>query len=261
MKIIYSFWSEPIKHDNEKLSKIRWLYALSVSSVKRYSSCKVVLHTDTDGKDILGDLPFDEIKTTLDDVQIDKHFWASSKIIALSMEDAPVIHIDGDVSFKSKKVLDIIIQSDYDIIVQSLETDQTWDNAYEPYIYEVKNNCPFDFDYGIKEAYNCGIVGFKNTDVKSAFIVNFNKMIDALQEAKNKTELMVLIEQWNLRQIAEKHKSNTMFLLSDTPDWSEMSRIATDIGYVHLLGGIKWQKNIQEKVKERTLDNLLALLK
>ena len=59
------------------------LSALSLGCLKEFGQ-KVILVTDKKGKELLGELPYDEIHTILDDYDIPKKFWAAGKIAALN---------------------------------------------------------------------------------------------------------------------------------------------------------------------------------
>ena len=107
MRFVHSYWSKPMKekrwgYEPEELQRGDLLtFALSVLYIKKLGHT-IVLYTDDDGKKLLGELPYDEIYTTLNDIpeDIPPMMWAYGKFFAMKNEPLGAIHIDGDVFIK-----------------------------------------------------------------------------------------------------------------------------------------------------------------
>lgn len=99
-----------------------WYFSLSVAYLRRLGA-GVTLHTDTLGKAVLGHLPYDSVRLTLDDWPdwIHPRFWAAGKFLSLAAENGPCVHIDGDVFIKRPELLRRIgdTLASNDLIVQS----------------------------------------------------------------------------------------------------------------------------------------------
>ena len=64
-RFVHSFWTKPCENDNEKLKKYILYFATSLAWLKK-NNFPIVLHTDSKGKELFKNLPYDEIYTTLD---------------------------------------------------------------------------------------------------------------------------------------------------------------------------------------------------
>lgn len=114
---VHVFWSKPAQ------DKFSWwadfgqyeitlaLSALSLACLKEFGQ-KVVLITDTPGKELLEDLPYDEIYTILDDYNIPKKFWAAGKIAALKYLSDDATLIDNDLFIYDGTLIDKIAEND-----------------------------------------------------------------------------------------------------------------------------------------------------
>ena len=129
-RFVHSLSTRPMLIDCYGIDSLRrllvqvWYFSLSVAYLKRLGA-PVVLHTDARGAAVLGHLPYDEIHLTLDDWPAGLHprFWAAGKFVALSAEQAPCIHIDGDVFVKRPEALQRMadMMAEADLLVQSLD--------------------------------------------------------------------------------------------------------------------------------------------
>lgn len=111
-KIIQSFWSKPFfdrlstaeEHrleggwPSEKYNYLSW--AFSCLQLRKYYS-DVELFTDAFGKSLLIDklgLPYTHVSTDLDNLKnYRSDLWAIGKVYTYSLQNAPFIHVDGDV--------------------------------------------------------------------------------------------------------------------------------------------------------------------
>jgi hypothetical protein len=72
------------------------------------------------GEQLLKDLPYDEIYTTLDDYDIRSEFWAAGKVIALGEVPLDAILIDTDLFLYDGNLIDKI--HDLDVVCSHRET-------------------------------------------------------------------------------------------------------------------------------------------
>lgn len=178
-------------------------YSLSVAYIKRLG-CTIDLYTDTNGKKLLGHLPYDNIYVVLDDMNrnIPLTNWAAGKMFAMKYTKLGEVYIDGDVFIKSEKCLNAISknikfdaffagqenpkQLPYGIAYSNLDDDsQLKRNLYE-YIYYDFNvlleNIEFPCSipkYG-QNAYNGGLIVFNNQQYKDEFLNAYDYMIDKI---------------------------------------------------------------------------------
>lgn len=101
--IIYSFLNmngNAVSHEETKI-----LATCSQYYAKKNTGYRTVLYTDEIGANLLKNIPYDEIilfdKNILD--KLPKNVWSIGKILAMSMEKRPFIHIDFDFFIFSKK--------------------------------------------------------------------------------------------------------------------------------------------------------------
>lgn len=153
-----------------------WYFSLSVAYMKKAGGY-IVLHTDTLGKAILGHLPYDEIHLTLDEYpeEIHPRFWAAGKFLALAREQAPCIHIDGDVFIKRadlRELLEAAVKS-HDVVTQSRDAAQMY--SLDAPLFEtdrefaVSHHCLPDG----RDSFNTGLLGFGNERVRRRITENY----------------------------------------------------------------------------------------
>ena len=77
---------------------------------KKNTGLKIVLYTDKIGYDLLKDIPYDEIIFFDEEIveKLPKSVWSAGKILAISMEKRPFVHIDFDFFILKPGFLDII---------------------------------------------------------------------------------------------------------------------------------------------------------
>ena len=95
MRFVHSYWTAP-NSKNRSIDIICSAY--SVFKIHQLGQ-KIVLYTDDYGKELLKDIPYDEVYTILNglDKKINPHIWSASKFISMQYEPLDSIHIDNDV--------------------------------------------------------------------------------------------------------------------------------------------------------------------
>jgi hypothetical protein len=54
---------------------------------------------------MLSFIPYDEVITDLNDIPVHPRLWSAGKFFSLLHENAPIIHIDGDVFIYNNEVI------------------------------------------------------------------------------------------------------------------------------------------------------------
>lgn len=225
-----------------------WYYSLSVAYALRIGA-EIELHTDTLGERLLGHLPYTRIYTDLDDMpsNISSRFWAAGKMFALGNMDLGDVHIDGDVFFKKRSLLDDLERAPWDVLAQSVE-DEQWVRSC--YIREMK---PFRIVPDVCEsiclsledckcAYNTGAVGFRMETLRRAFVNGYKTVVSAVSEAAGSdldnslfSTPDLVAEQLYIRQVAEAGKAEVRMVVDDP-----FSDLPAKIGYQHVLTSRKY---------------------
>lgn len=248
MRFVHSLSTRPFGiqlYNTNTLERIAcniYYYSLSLAYLKRLNQ-EVVLYTDTLGAALLGHLPYDEIHITLDDMPdgLSPRFWAAGKIYALAQEPLGSIHIDGDVFIKSSKIIDMIENSEYDLITQNYE-GPAWVGGYSiefPYFKGEEEFCKqYGLTFDVKEGFNTGLVGFRNQELKDKFIKGYKEIslyhsklkYDKLLNDTHRTPDLV-VEQAYISQISKGYKVKQLL----KPKGEETIReICNSIGYQHV---------------------------
>ena len=273
---LYSFASNSTKSEispkaffgfnNESDFALSWI--TSVKSAKLHFK-NVVLVTDTWAWDNIFsklDLPFDEVKLTLDSIDENTNMWAISKAHAILEMNEPFLHIDSDVYIweaLDKKYLmsNLLVQSN-----ESSESDIQSDFYYS--LYEIHNlyfngtNVYLDNSNLIERdiyAYNCGVVG--GTDVEflrkwAEQMIETANLIDTIIPSIDKlgfnpSDVMVWVEQTLLMLMAEHHMV----------DVSELVEIGVEQSYyTHFCGNVKRDVNLMKALNVK-LNGLFGEMK
>lgn len=273
MRVIHSLWSKPLLKNRwfleNQFKKSLYLYALSFLYLKE-RGFEVVLHTDDLGKELLSKIPYDAVHTTLNDLKnTHQKFWAAGKIKSLENEDLGVIHIDGDVFLKSDKILPLFKQK-YDVLTQMVEGGVLFEKGYKPqmpYFDNALKNVTIE-GYGYTDkAYNCGVLSFKNTELREQFVWNFETMVgecirdvDIMFNMNGNLEPNIILEQHQLAGLTELKGYTPKFLL-DLEKTPHLQNAAKEIGYVHAWGKRKYDDDFQYKVKKLILEKDKTLFK
>lgn len=252
MTLFQSFWSKPAIYNRwgktEQLESNIWITALSCCLLKKHN-IPVVMHTDDFGLQLLGHLPYTEIRTTLNKIPADTPMgqWAVSKFYAQLEHPLGDIHIDNDVLIGSRKLYEEMCDSKYDVIVQSVEdTGYGGRNFYKIPEKLLLQHKIIKHSVGVA-AYNCGIIGFKNQQLKDQYIKDYFDFYDKCLKVPELKELLntndwtceLIIEQAHLRDLV--YNKRVKCLLDHMVE-------AKDKKYAHLLGHAKYKQI--EQIKE-----------
>lgn len=206
MKYIHTFWTKPFSDKCQTLcghiSKDNIPYFIankvilckySFNLLKKISS-DIELVTDELGAKLLKFLPYSKIRKDLENLDnISTELWGAPQIIGLSLYDEPVCSIDYDFLIKDHVKFKKIIDSEYDVIVQSKEVSPSFNLNYDYAIRnfisilgkEFLNDYPeFLYFDSYNFTYNCGFYGFKNVELMKDFIGKSIKLHELLTEKK-----------------------------------------------------------------------------
>lgn len=279
MNFIHTYWSVPSKNSrwdiNEETAEkcnIAY-YALSLAYLKRLNQ-KVILYTDDYGKSLFGDLPYDNIYTTLNDINCtcSTCCWAQGKIHALKHAQLGDVFIDGDVFIKSQECLDAIEDGlNYDAMFQGLEYSAEFygtkldedldeklrlnrfhiyhDHAVHLQIYDYPDNMEKFGQY----AYNAGILMINNQDYKDSFLNAYYFLHNQIDEdaymqyryEKDHDFCPDLIcEQRFLYECGMDYNIKTLLNYQDKDASGEqtINEQAKAIGYQHVIGHYKYSQ-------------------
>jgi len=264
LRLCHSYWSKPAQKSRwgvaEQVISNIWMAATSVSFSKKIGA-KIVLHTDYDGKEALGWLPYDEIFLTLENSAFHPAFWASGKTLAQEVEPTGSIHIDLDVFIKRSNTICNTLLNECDLIVQSEEFGR---EIYHEHLKLVRNALTKSrntellslLDLSRDTAYNCGVIGFNCKKLKHLFIKGYFDIYQSvildnvcLERINSKNEELcfdLVAEQYWLKSIAFSEKAKVYSLLSQENE----QRDAVEKHYTHIIGKAKYEDDIQGKVKE-----------
>lgn len=256
MALFQSFWSKPAlskrwKIPNQLESNL-WITALSCAYARK-NNIPLTMHTDDYGKELLKHLPYDSIKLTLNQLPSDTPIgqWAISKFYAQQEHPLGDIHIDNDVFIKKRSLYDLMTKSHYDCIVQSFELADF--GGYVDAQELVRNIEGIPTRVDLRYAYNVGIIGFQDKELKQKYIDDYFKFYEIVRKDPKVEELIstndftceLLIEQQHLWELCN-HKIVKCVL----PNRS----FANELGYTHLLGGGKYARIEQVKETLKKLD-------
>lgn len=259
-RIVYSFSTEPLRiqcYDTNNFKKFLyniWYCALA-NAYAKLNGAYTICHTDSLGYTLLQYIPYDEIKISLDNLYEDgihPRFWAYAKIKALQLEDVGAIHTDFDVFLKTKSIIDYISKEDYDCIVQSLESNVSWYDkekiAFKGLYNEVKTN---GIDINHNDAYNTGVLGFKNKDLKDKFIntyINIAKIASKhskdILDNNNYVTPDLIAEQLNIHYNTKDYDVKCILNSNNIKDE------ANKVGFQHVLTQYKYVDDNINKVKK-----------
>lgn len=264
MNFCHVHWTGPIKmkrwgFDVElQQEMIAYHYSLSVAYIKRLGET-IDLYTDTEGKNLLGHLPYDNIYVVLDDMNsnIQYYNWAAGKIEGIKHMKLGDVYIDGDVFIKSQKCLDKIANgAKYDGFFFGNETPAQ--EGYTELNIYIEHNLPlynYEFPMGIpvlgRNACNGGLIMFNNQEYKNKFIEAYtcmlNQIIDNPPNVDNDKEYKIcfdlVMEQRFLWEIGQNY--NIDFLIDywnrDPDNIYKLNKQANELGVQHVIGDQKFR--------------------
>lgn len=282
MALVHSLWTKPMLKNSrgEQLQKqietTVWCSASSVAYAKQHGE-EIHLYADGLGRDLLSFLPYDEIFELDIPDNIPTEFWAAGKFFALADMNIGDIHIDNDVFLKRPELIAQLHEglAKNDFIVQSIEDSWQVLNSYYKMCRDVVQLNGIKFvnhlraDYS--PAYNCGVVGFNNEELKQLYLESYINNICQIYSNPEAMDMIrgnenvwmdLLCEQQHLYKLAEMYDYKVYNLLGSGDEVFEKS---VELGYQHLLGPEKWilldeikeqLRNLNPEIYKATLNKL-----
>ena len=275
MKYVQSIWSKPSLINPDKVDnsldvkffyKNLYSYLMSVLFLKKYG--KVELYCDEKSYEHYSILPYDKIHIIdFEEDGVSEKFWIWSKIKVHELMDEPYIHVDGDV-FLFKDIFKDVFKK-HTAVVQSVENKynmgMSFHNTYEKSLDGIEK-IPIDIDwnkYGLT-AYNCGVVGFSNMEVKNEYVHLAKKSLQLASKhhdfgsiRKKYDGLFLLIEQSLLYLVLSDNNIKPFEVLCENEinrrikiglNWMD---IGNKIGYAHYWGLTKYNDDTILRIKKR----------
>ncbi len=255
MKLIYSFWTYPIRSRKEdkrnrlaggwphtRYHYLSWI--LSCLLAKKHHG-KIDLYTDDYGKELLIDnleLPYNNVHVALNDLEKEysSDLWTIGKTMTLKLVNEPFLHIDSDVYLFGKINRKILNGG---LVCQNLTKNlDVYDNIFKE-VHKL-DHCPAYFKRNPKEdliSINAGVIGGNNLKriheiAEEVFnFVNSNK--DCIHKIDN-SELTLLIDQYIYYCLFDKKQINPLFdsvdqIFTEVLKWHVLPQKSR---YVHALG-------------------------
>lgn len=267
MKVIQSFWSQG-QADILPCSfgwmapQYNWLsWILSANQLAKYYA--VELYTDQKGYEILIEklqLPYAKVHVVLDELNhYHKDLWAIPKIKAYSLQQAPFLHVDGDV-FIWEPFPKKLMQAG--LITQNLESTTLYYKNMWDEIKPKLQYIPTEMDkyvYGINNsACNMGIIGghdidFFQTYTTTAFeFVNRNKDV---WHNINGFNFNIFYEQLLFHEQAMIQQREVAFLIDGITEdnnyvgFGDFDKVPKQKTYLHLLGVYKTNRRVSKMLE------------
>lgn len=259
MKILYSSWLKPGKSYTDRSS-------VKMGEISNFLSQKHGFETifvgDKKSLQMYKNIPFNQVLEFDDRIyKIPERMWSAGKLIALSMMQEPVVHIDFDMFFinpPDRKKLE------NEIICFHSEEYETYHWIKYYFAFDKENLCPENTKYVEPISHNSAIIGGSNIDfIKECVnglidhIILHKKEINNLIEDKIIKENFhaafgtVLLEQIWLYQIYKNNNKEISFYF-DGKDLDTINKQSKLDGAVHFWGsknGRAEKKTVEELYK------------
>ena len=252
MTIVQTFITAPMSVYRLKQNVI--IAALSLAYAHK-SGYKVKMYTDTVGYSLLSKLPYDDINTELDGIELPKSnaLWSIGKYYALLKEPLGTIHTDFDVLLK-KPCLNGLLAG-VDAVCQIKERIEGIQSIYEHCRqFLISESCGdlVNVSKPIKYTYNVGVIGYSTEAMRQAHAGTIKKVYERFKNYKGSMPTIdFYIEQAHLYHLSKKGfkvkpvvSDATLFVT----DYRMITEFADAVGYCHLQSEIKYNPIVMKKV-------------
>lgn len=250
MNFVQSFWVSPSlvqSHSIEQRYNGGWIYpgqtlrsfALSASLLKKnYPDQPLKLVTDNLGKKYLVDylqLPYDEVSTSLEDIEYTPPFWSLGKIYAYREQEEPFIHLDGDVFVWDEVILQKLLNKK--LVCQTPENPAFYQKWMQGLYASIKK-LPEDFIEFLEQdqlkGVNAGVIGGTDVDLIKEYADYALGLVERLTSSNGTQNgnINMIVEQSSFLYFARKANIRLTFLYEEsTKKIDFMNR-----DYTHLIG-------------------------
>jgi hypothetical protein len=283
MRAVWSFWSTPFATararawGSERNHLLAWVLSLETAR-RHYDHTSLV--TDAAGADLLVDhlgLEFDSVSTRLDELdEIDAAWWTAGKLLAVSEQDQPFVHLDPDV-FLWSALPDALTAAP--VFAQNPEPYTPGGTYYRPELVEAvlpeaagawlpPEWSWYRRDGVVPRGECCGIVG--GTDV--GFLRHWAEQglrllrepgnadgLAALRGIPHRRDLTITLEQYLLAACVEHHRGRAGSPFRDVriaylfPSWAAAAdaQRAAALGFTHLIADTKRDPDAMRRIEQR----------
>lgn len=256
MKIVQALYTKPFINDNAKIELNYYLCYLSSYYANRLGY-EVYMYTDDFGFELLKDIPYYKEMNTKLNVLKEKNKYiislmkACGKFIAIKdfidKYNEPFVFIDTDLFIKKDFIKNIPNQ--YDCVLQCKENRGSYIREWE-----VLDRIGYEEEYHkTDDIYNVGFMLFNNINMVKEFITPYFKSliryenIENIEDCENGYWFDFVFEQEYMGVLSKKYK---IFPLLGDEKYTDINITAIDIGYQHLQGGGKYNKEIARLLKD-----------
>jgi hypothetical protein len=277
MHAVWSFWSAPFRAHraaawgSDRSHLLAW--ALSVETARPHVS-GVRLVTDTLGAHLLVDelgVEFDEVSLSLDRLErTDPAWWSVGKLVAISEQREPFIHVDADVFLWS--ALPAWLTS-APVFAQNPEPFQAGGSYYRPEAFEealADGWLPAEWGWHRQHDVQprgecCGIVGGTHVEFLRHYaeqalrLVHDPHNVHRLRSIRDRPPLTITVEQYLLSACIEHHRNRadspyadvTIRYLFDSWAHATDDNAAAAAGFTHLIADTKRDPGTARRLEDR----------
>ena len=280
MRAVWSFWTKPfLAHKGRMWQEPKHHYfawGLSLRLAQQHYP-DTLLVTDTPGKELLTGrlgLEFAEVSTELDRLRdVDHGWWAMGKLVAYAMQDRPFVHIDTDVFLWKALPSWLTAAPVFGQCPEDHPPLETWCGPADVEWAFQKHNLrlPAEWEWARSRSIshfrevNCGIAGGTRADF---FRYYANLAMDLVLNPKNaaawaefpdKAGYNMVVEQFQLAACVDFHRispespfrSINIRYLFPSYGHALNQEAAAQLGYTHLLGGVKSHPTVSARLEQR----------
>ncbi len=280
MRAVWSFWTKPFLGQKGRMwqEPKHHFYAWGISlRLARQHYPDTLLVTDTPGKELLVDrlgLEFAEVSTELDRLRdVDHGWWAMGKLVAYSMQDRPFVHLDTDVFLWKPLPLWLTAAGVFGQCPEDHPPLETWCGPSDVEWAFQQHDLPLPAEWEWARSrsishfreVNCGIVGGTRTDFLRYYanlamdLVLNPKNAAAWAEFPDKAGYNMVVEQFQLAACVDFHRispqspfrSINIRYLFPSYGHALNQEAAAQLGYTHLLGGVKSHPTVSDRLERR----------
>jgi hypothetical protein len=287
MRAVWSFWSTPFTAHrasawgNERNHLLAWI--LSFECARRHYP-RTALVTDDDGARLLVDglgLEFDSVSLALNQLTgHDPSWWTAGKLVAISEQDEPFVHLDPDV-FLWAALPDVV--TDAPVFAQNPEPYAAGGTYYRPELIETALETtegtwlPEEWGWyrapgALARGECCGVVGGTHTDFLRHYADQGLRLIrepanqPLLAGLPDRQDLTITLEQYLLAACIEFHRDRAESPYLDVAieylfgSWDEAvdGPRAAELGFTHLIAYTKRDPEISRRLERRVAEQYPA---
>ena len=280
MRAVWSFWSTPFAAHRasawgtERNHRLAWILSFECAR-RHYPSTALV--TDDDGARLLVDglgLEFDSVSLGLNQLdRRDSTWWTAGKLVAISEQDQPFVHLDPDVFLWAPLPAAL---TGSPVFTQNPEPYAAGGTYYRPEVMEAALESvegawlPEEWRWyrtpgAVPRGECCGVVGGTNTSFLRHYARQGLRLISEpanrapLAALPDRHDLTITLEQYLLAACIEFHRGRACSPYRDVAidhlfsSWAEAgdAQRAADVGFTHLIAYTKRDPAVVRRLERR----------